>query len=434
MRSLLALVAVALFVGAGVFLRYAWLASGFAAKTAGSAVFVAQRPLADVRAGDIAEFGMLDVALKEGAAEAGLWGLFTRRAIHRPGLGVTLVIGDEGPDDVTRVPRDLVRARRVADGDLPRDTPASPGMRAALDLAFERETTRAVVVRHRDRIVAERYAPDTDATTPILGWSIAKSVLAAMAGVIVERTQLDVDAPLNLWPADDPRAAITADHLLRMSSGLAFDETYTNPFADAPRMLFAARSMADYTAALPLEHPVDSHFSYASGTSNLLAAYLADRVGGAGAFLDLADEALFDPLGMWRSLWEVDASGMPVGSSYVHATARGWSRFGQLHLDGGVWRGERLLPEGWVEWVTTPTPTRSNYGRHWWLNRPRTHAGGRPMFPSLPAGTFSAQGYAGQYVVVIPSRDVVIVRLGTDVGPRFAFDAFGAAVLDALDA
>lgn len=414
-------------------LRFAWLAAGFAAKTAGSAVFVGGRSLDDARAHDVAEFGWLfDLRIEGDRCVASFLGLFEREAVCREGLGVTLLV-DGDPAPVPRRARDGEAAGAVAASDAPRGDPPA-ALVAAVDRAFARDTTRAVVVRHRGRIVAENYAPGLGPAVPLPGWSMSKSVLAALVGVCVERGLVSLDEPLGVWPPGDPRAPITVDHALRMSTGLAFDETYVDPFADAPAMLFGARGAGAYAAGLPLEHDVDTVFAYSSGTSNILAAVLAERLGGPGALLDLADDALFTPLGMVGAVWEVDASGVPVASSFVHATARGWSRFGQLHVDDGTWRGERLLPEGWVTRVTTPTPTspRGRYGAHWWLN-----AGppGRPderMFPSIPPDAFSAQGYAGQYLVVVPSRAAVIVRLGVDTGPRFGLDAFVAAVLGAL--
>lgn len=432
-RVVLGVVALVVLAALGSALRFAWLAAGFAAKTAGSAVFVGGRTLDDALAHDAADFAPLfDLRIDGDRCVASFFGLFERQAVFREYRGVTLLV-DGALAPVPRRPRDDAAARAIAEADVPVGPP-SPALRDAVDRAFERSTTRAVVVRHRGRLVAERYADGLGPRTPMLGWSMTKSLLAAVVGVCVDRGHVALDEPLGVWSPGDERAAITVDHALRMSTGLAFDETYLNPFADAPQMLFGARSAAEYTSALPLEHAVDTVFAYSSGTSNLLVAVLAERVGGAGALLDLTDDALFAPLGMARAVWEVDASGMPIGSSFGHATARGWSRFGQLHLDDGVWNDARLLPEGWVTRVTTPTPTapRGNYGGHWWLNAGPPGDPAARMFPSIPDDAFSAQGYAGQYLVVVPSRDAVILRLGVDSGPRFALDAFVAGVLEAL--
>jgi CubicO group peptidase (beta-lactamase class C family) len=268
--------------------------------------------------------------------------------------------------------------------------------------------TRAVVVLQGGEVVTERYAPGITAETPLLGWSMTKSVANAMVGRLVQRGQIDLD-DAGLRPEwSDDRADITVRHLLQMTSGLAFDETY-DVGHDATDMLFRPGSTAGFAAAKPLEHRPGTHWYYSSGTSNVLCDVAADAAGGQP--LDIAASLVFRPLGMSSALIEPDASGGLMCSTFMYATARDWARFGQWFLQDGVWNGQQLLPEGWVEWSTTPVDldTEAPYGAHWWLNR---GADGTLRFPGMPADAYWASGNEGQQVVIVPSADLVVVRLG----------------------
>jgi CubicO group peptidase (beta-lactamase class C family) len=251
----------------------------------------------------------------------------------------------------------------------------------------------------------------------MISWSMAKSVLAALVGIAVSEDKLSLHepAPVPEWSApEDPRHAITLDELLRMSSGLRFDETY-GAVNDVSRMLFTEPDTGAYAARCPLAAAPDTAWSYSSGTSNIVARVLRAAVGGNVAdFVRYSRERLFDPVRMTSAFFEHDASGTPVGSSFVFMNARDWARFGELHRNDGVIDGRRVLPAEWVRYVTTPTPhaPEGQYGAHWWLNAgDRADPGSRP-WPSLPRDAYAARGYSGQWVLVIPSAELVIVRLG----------------------
>ncbi|MBV8348599.1 MAG: serine hydrolase, partial [Mycolicibacterium sp.] len=229
----------------------------------------------------------------------------------------------------------------------------------------------------------------------------------------------DVHAPAAVpeW-ADpgDPRHAVTVDQLLRMSSGLHFVEDYVDDrISDTIRMLFGdgMEDMAAFAAAMRLDHPPDTFWNYSSGTTNIVCRLLGTIVGGGaeGMARFMVDE-LFGPLGMATATPTFDAAGTFVGSSYVHACARDFAAFGRLYLQDGTWEGRRILPAGWVDHARTPTPRSDGlgYGAHWWIwpGEPG------PYGPGLP-GAFYASGYEGQYVVVVPDRDLVVVRLGKTV-------------------
>jgi len=364
-------------------------------------------------------------------ASASAFGIFSARAVYRPGLGCTLLagraeneIGMQGGWKPERVALDATLP--WPRGEAPLQAPAIPAVQAAVDAAFtEPESaqderirqTKAVLVVHRGQLIAERYAAGFGADVPMLSWSMAKSVLAAVVGLAVsdERLSLQGPAPVPEWSdAGDPRRAITLDQLLRMSSGLDFDETYGS-INDVSIMLFTQPDTGAYAAAAPLAFAPDSVWSYSSGTSNIIARMLRDSFGGDYlAVARFAEERLFSLAGIRSAFFEADASGSPVGSSFVFMKARDWARFGELHRNDGVVDGRRVLPEGWVRYVTTPTARapKGQYGAHWWLNAGEPSAQSERPWPSLPADAYAARGHSGQWVLVIPSKELVIVRLG----------------------
>jgi CubicO group peptidase (beta-lactamase class C family) len=284
--------------------------------------------------------------------------------------------------------------------------------------AVEGITLALVIVRHGD-VVVERYGvqpgnlfqPDDVAvgpSTPLISWSTAKSMVHAAVGVLVGEGRLDplVPAAVPSW-AGTPKAAITLLDLLEMRSGLRFVESYVEGEpSDCLDMLFGEgeHDHAGYAAALPLDHPPGTVWNYSSGTSNIICRVLGDVVGGGEpgmrAFLD---QRLFRPAGMPDADPGFDSAGTWVGSSYVHAPARQFARFGELYLNDGVVGGTRVLPEGWVDHarsvVAHDPETGFGYGRHWWT------------WPDQPQ-SLAAHGYEGQYVIVLPQHDAVIAHLG----------------------
>jgi CubicO group peptidase (beta-lactamase class C family) len=327
--------------------------------------------------------------------------------------------------------------------------PPEAGVERLLDEAFAEpdpdrpRRTRAVVVVRGGRIVAERYAPGFPRETRLQGWSVTKSIVNALVALRVRDGKLDLRAPADVpaWRgAGDPRGAITPDVLLRASSGLGWSETYEDgPLRSSViAMLYrdGRRDMARFAAERTLAHPVDTHFSYSSGTTLILCGVLRRGFGGDdAAYRAFPRRALFEPLGMRSALLETDASGTFVGSSYSWATARDWARFGLLYLRDGVWDGARLLPAGWVDYTRTPTPTspRGEYGAHFWLNAGWPERGVAPPEPRAPRDLFYASGHDGQVVAIVPSRDLVVVRLGlTPSDGRYDLDGFVAAVANAF--
>jgi CubicO group peptidase (beta-lactamase class C family) len=247
---------------------------------------------------------------------------------------------------------------------------------------------------------------------------MAKSVLNALVGILIDEGRLSVDSKelLPVWRSPDPRAAISLEDLLRMRSGLRFAEVYSNPWSDVLSMLFNAPDAAGYAASRPLSAPPGSVWSYASGTTNILSS-IVRRTVGESAYPSWPHQALFDRIGMSSAVVEPDASGTFIFSSFMLATARDWARYGQLWVDGGHSANRTILSKDWIRFSTTPTVQSADgrFGAHWWLKLNPEIGGDDPVAPSIAGDAFFAIGHEGQTLTVIPSRRLVIVRLGAAI-------------------
>ncbi|TLY51011.1 MAG: serine hydrolase, partial [Gammaproteobacteria bacterium] len=279
----------------------------------------------------------------------------------------------------------------------------------------------AFVVLHEGKLIAERYAPGYGPNTPIWAHSLSKSLTNALIGVLVRQGKLRVDQPLAGagWPASDPRSAITIDQLLRMISGLPFDDNddAINPLT---HMLFLDRDMAGYAAMLPLANAPGKTWGYSNAGFMLLSRLVRDAAGESAADTErFVRRELFEPLGMRGATLDCDAIGTPVGASNSYASARDWARFGQLYLDDGMVDGRRILPEGWVAYSHSQT-LDTGYGAGFWTNL--VDHGSVPVWdapwgmPTLPKDMFYARGALGQYIVIVPSERLVVVRMGFAYG------------------
>jgi CubicO group peptidase (beta-lactamase class C family) len=412
----------------------ALVGSGYSAEILCGAVFVSGREPEAVEAEDLTGPGFELLRYFDKQVEptgkrvtASFHGLASQTAIYRDGFGCTRSDGDEaGLAEVPHLtplppadPEALWPEGERVDLDAPGEGIDRPALDAAVAAAFAEPDparprhTRALVVVHGGRIVAERYAPGFDKNMPLIAWSVTKGAMNALIGLRVKDGKLAVTdkALLPEWRNEsDPRRKISLDDLLRMSSGLAFDESYDDPLGDVTEMLFVKDDMARFAASKPLLHAPGSHWAYSSGTSVLLAAVLRETFAGEEDYLRYPRQRLFGPLGMTSALLETDASGTFVGSSLLYASARDFARLGLLFLNDGMWQGQRLLPEGWVAYTLTPTRTRDeSYGAQMWLKLPESAGYGEPP---MPDDGFYFLGHDEQIVAVVPSRDLVIVRLG----------------------
>jgi len=356
-------------------------------------------------------------------------------ARYRPGLGCTLEYANDSPLDAIVVEPPKIDTTRT----WPAGAQAGPAdARVAALLSdmlaadnAEGLDTRALLVVQDGRILAEAYAPGISRDTPLLGWSMGKSVIAILVGRLQALGRLSM-AEQNLfaaWSADE-RAGITVENLLQMTSGLEFSEDYV-PGSDATRMLFSSPNASDVAMQSPLVHPPGSVFAYSSGTTNLLARLVYERVGAsAQANMDFIAAELGTPLALEGTILEPDASGVVVGSSFVYAPARDWARFGLLLLDGGKINGQRLLSQDWVLRATKPNHSDNDprYGYQLWLNG----GGGELRWPSLPAESYAMQGNRSQFVMMLPSLRAVVVRLGWSASD-YPLDANVSRIAAALE-
>lgn len=288
--------------------------------------------------------------------------------------------------------------------------------------------TRALIVLQDGRRIYERYGTGIGPGTRLISWSMAKSLTSTLIGELVAdgRLELDTPAPVPEWRArpGDPRAKITLRHLLHMASGVQHLEAGPEPErADTNRALFADTSADIYKAAVaePFEVPTGTRFEYNTLTTHILARIVADAVAGRDATPDarrravraFINERLAGPAGMASLLCEFDPAGNLYGGSLCHATARDWAAFGQMYLDGGVVAGKQVVRPDWVQFIAAPSPTNPGYGGQFWLNnRPVSGKDNVLFWRAGPADAFAAIGHLGQYVIVVPSRRLVVVRLG----------------------
>ncbi|HTW62567.1 MAG TPA: serine hydrolase [Terracidiphilus sp.] len=302
--------------------------------------------------------------------------------------------------------------------------PANPQLAAALDRAFAEPAgppfrrVRAIVVMRDGKIVAERYAPGIGPDTPLIGYSASKSVIHALAGILVHEGKLSLyaPAPVRAWSgAGDPRRAITLDNLLRMTSGLDLTENDSG-LDPVSRMMFLERDMAAFAEKAPLKAAPGTAWEYTSGNTLIVSAMIRDAVGGrAEDVLRFAHAQLFDPLGMRHVTMEFDDAGTPIGCTRVYASARDWARFGELYLNGGVVNGTRILPPGWAASASAPT-LDSPYGSGFWTNAGSSADARGRVQAGMPPDSYYASGNFGQRIAIVPSQRLVIVRFGATVG------------------
>jgi CubicO group peptidase (beta-lactamase class C family) len=419
---------------------YAWQAfpiiSGYGAKNMASAIYLQHRNPADVIKEDLGDFpkslGSYTFNEKDSSVTGSVWGFAKRKAIYRKGIGCTLI--NDFTEEQVRAQSFILPTAPLLNTDtipwpygdklmdsIPFHINKARLHRAVYDVMNEKKDgkpvyTRAVLVLYDGNIVAEQYAPGFDKKTVMLGWSMSKSLTAAMIGLLVKDGKLKVNepAPVPEWKSNS-KQKITLLHLLQQTSGLAFKEDYGGP-SEVTNMLFKHGDMAAFTAGLSLKDEPGAVFNYSSGNSNILSRIVRHMVGEKD-YAAFPYTNLFYKINAYSFLLEPDASGTYIGSSYSYATARDFARFGLLYYNNGKWNGERLLPENWVRETVIPPAANSfkNYGYQFWLNGQNEKDITKKAYPDVPDDMFYMDGYGGQDVYIIPSKKLVVVRLGLHV-------------------
>jgi CubicO group peptidase (beta-lactamase class C family) len=406
--------------------------SGFAAKSVASGIFIDNRPLEVIKQGDndidLVRLANIEIDNVSTFATASVYGLKKRKAIYREGLGATLVT-----DDFDETKPYLIPNRTKVETNLPfpygnlepNDSIFPEVNYEKLNLAvadaFDKKgekikRTRAVLVIYKDKIIAEIYEDGFSKNTKFLGWSMTKSITATYFGILQQQGKIDINKPalVKEW-ANDDRSKITLHNLIQMNSGLEWEEDY-GKISDVTKMLFLSDDMAKIQLEKPATFAPNTHWNYSSGTTNLLSGILRRQLNNHQDYLDFWYASLIDKIGMHSMLIEPDMAGNFVGSSYGWATARDWAKFGLLYLHEGNWNGEQIFDKSWAKYVATPTPTSNGeYGGHFWLN-----AGGK--YPDVPKDMYFCGGFQGQKVIIIPSKDLVIVRFGLTEDEDFDFN------------
>ena len=368
---------------------------------------------------------------------------YTERSLYRPGLGCSVLAGRSG-EDVRAIALDN-RAEKKNSSSL--RTPYWPGVErslpefnweqldATIDSTFTETTddiekaqnTRAVLVSYRGTLIAERYANGFDAATPQRGMSMTKSATATLIGILVKQGRLDVNtpAPIDGWSdLDDGRSRVTTHHLLTMTAGFDYEEN-SSGIEDlrnlVKTMLYATPDAPGFAAQIPLQGEPGNSWAYQTVHSVLLQQVVRNVIADDQQYFRFAQRHLFDKLGMRNSFFQADAEGTFIGGASMYASPRDWMKLGLLYLNDGVHQGERILPEGWVKYATTasePSLKTRAYGAQIWLNTPAPHQ----LFPGMPEDAYAFQGHFGQYVIVVPSLELVVVRTGMTFNGEEGFD------------
>jgi len=417
------------------------IVSGYASKNMNSSVFLANRTVEITTAQDnnFSPINQAKVVInkEEKSTIGSAFGLMKRKAMYRDGLGSVLLT--KGFDESTTY---LTPKRTKTTTNLPfpygdlkqKDTVFSEidykALENIVNKAFsnnEIKKTRTVLVIYKDHIIAEKYGDGLDKSSLLQGWSMTKSITATIFGILQKHGKVDINdkAPIDAWKKDE-RANITINDLLHMNSGLSWKEDYGG-ISDVTEMLFLAEDMSKVQLEKELIGKPNESWNYSSGTSNLLSGILRNYFSNHQEYLDFWYSGLIDKIGMHSMTIEADLAGNYVGSSYSWATTRDWAKFGLLYLHKGNWNGEQLFDASWTDYVAAPTATSDGqYGGHFWLN-----AGG--YYPDAPRDIFSANGFQGQRIFVIPSKELVIVRMGLIGSDGFDFNEFLKEIVSTIN-
>jgi len=406
--------------------------TGYAAKNLCSDIFVSNRKAGDIEAVDLnfsfIKFTRNSINYDEKSVTSHfLWG--KSKAIYRTGFGVTLL------RNVTA--EKLLKSKYPSGSDpgYSQDTikwplgDILPVKNTGIDTLKLVEISKklitdnayngnafAFIVLHKGIPVVESYKPQFNKKTRLLSWSMAKSFINAMVGVLVKEGKLDILKPtgLNEWKNDE-RSRITLNDLMQMQSGLKWNEDYGNR-SDVTLMLHCESDMGHFALERPVAYPAGTHWYYSSGTANIVSKLIRKQFSSDSAYYVFVNNQLFNKIGIPDAVFEVDPSGTRVGSSYLYATTRDYARFGLLFENYGIFNGERILPEGWVKYTTTPASASNGvYGSFFWLNRNK-------RLPSAPEDMFACDGHDGQHIYILPTQQLVVVILGYSPTSRGGMD------------
>jgi len=420
------------------------IVSGFSSKSVASHLFLAGRDQAFTEKEDnnipSMELATNEVDEISKAVNSTALYIKTRKAIYRDGVGVVLLPEKVAIKQATYLKpnRDKTPKNKIYPyGNIKQMDTIFQNINykklenavtnSFVDTELEIKKTRSVLVLYKDHVIAEKYANGFDEKSLFLGWSMTKSVTSAVLGAMEKQDLVDLNQTelFKEW-RDDDRKNISLKNLLNMNSGLEWEEDYSK-ICDVTKMLFIEPDMSSVQKEKSATGLQNESWNYSSGTTNMLSGFIRNQFISHQEYLDFWYSALIDKIGMYSMLIETDYSGNYVGSSYGWATARDWAKFGLLYLHKGNWNGEQIINESWIDFSKKPTNGSNGvYGGHFWLN-----AGSK--FPDVPKDMFSCNGYQGQYVFIIPSKDLVVVRTGLKENPDFNVNNFLNDIISSIE-
>ena len=432
----------AIIVAAAIYLNSLLpIITGYAAKNLCSAVFVSERNQENVENLDL-NFSFISYVKSKVDTENKtvtsrfLWGKST--AVYREGFGATLLC-EKTVDEIKATEFPYISAGYRGDtipwpmGDIIQDSITGID-RDALDEISNKlinenaygGTAFAFIVLHKSIPVAEAYKPQFNEDTRFLSWSMAKSVTNAMVGLLFKDSILDLDneSLLPEW-SGDARSNITLNNLIHMQSGLEWNEDYGNR-SDITVMLHCEPDFAEYAYTMPLEYEPGTNWYYSSGTTNIVSYIIRQHFDSDQDYYAFPHKSLFYRIGITNAIFEPDESGTLVGSSYIYMTARDYARFALLYLQDGMFAGEQILPEGWVDFTVSPvSDSEGEYGAFFRLNM-----GGR--IESAPEDMYMCVGHDGQRIFIIPSLDIITVVLGYSPDDSMDYNQLLADIIETL--
>ena len=432
-------------VGALIFLAFSFLypafkiLSGYSAKNMCSCVFIGGMTEQQVLNEDLG-YGLFNWASNQvdrnkKQVKSSVFGLQEQTAVFRENLGCALI---------HEIPKDSLYQLKASGGSVKEDTLYSwPNktdsislltgdqkikLEKAMNWAFDHsdgsiKNTRAALIIYKRELIAEQYGEGFDHQSRMQGWSMTKSITSVLYGILYDNGLFQLNDPLEFIQQPE----ISIENLLQMSSGLEWEENYAWK-SPVTTMLFESDTVAMAAMNTTVTNNPGTYWEYSSGTSNMLAYGLRSWFPDQGSYLSFPYDSLFNSLGMTSMIMETDASGHFVGSSYSWATARDWAKFGVMLCNDGKWNGKQIVSQEWIDFVTTPASASNGlYGGHFWLN-----AGGR--YNTLPKDSYSCDGFNGQRIQIVPSMELVIVRLGLTYNPGdFQFNEWFGLIVDALN-
>jgi CubicO group peptidase (beta-lactamase class C family) len=444
-RLIVAIVILAIAGGALYFQTLLPIITGYAAKNLASGVFVSGRTQESLEKEDL-NFSFIKYNHntvnfeKRMVTSSFLW--YQSKAVYNEGFGCTF-LHDYKIDEVKGRPYTILPALPENPdsipwpmGDVVTDSIPQGIDLNQLNMAIERafidtipyKGTFAVAVVYKGQLVAERYRKDFNQYTKFLSWSMAKSFTNALVGILAKEGRISLNQPLPIpeWQ-NDGRKNITLNHLMHMTSGLEWNENYGNS-SDVNIMLHKKGDMANYSSNKPLVAKPDSLWLYSSGTTNIVTNYIRQTIDNDSVYYSFPRKELFNKIGMRSAIWEVDASGNFVGSSYIYATMRDYARFGLLYLKNGNWLGQQILSEDWVNYSKAEAPqSKGRYGAFFYINKLGTD------YPDVPRDLFYCRGHDGQYIYIIPSKDLVVVRTGFSKEGWFDLNKFLSSITQTVN-